>query len=249
MTPRTIGVLGGMGPAATVDFFRRLVQATPATRDQDHVHVLIDNDPSVPDRSCAIAGVGPDPLPILTAMALRLEHAGADVLVMPCNTAYSFAGAISAAVAIPLLDWPVIAIDECVAAGAERIGLLATDGTIASGVYEKALRHPGARFVRPDEATQAESMDVIYAVKASGATAEAAERLDALTERMLAEEADVVLLACTELSVLADLPSSSANRRNVMDASDIVARAAVAFARAEESSLSDAEHLFWTPRA
>lgn len=243
-----IGVLGGMGPAATVDFFRRIVQATfrrivqatPAKRDQDHLHVLIDNDPSVPDRTRAVAGEGTDPGPRLAAMAVRLERAGADVLVMPCNTAYSFAGAVTAAVGIPLLDWPLIAIENGVAGGAKRIGLLATDGTVASRIYEQALRRQGAHeqplrprageLVLPDETRQAETMAVIYSVKERGARPDDAARLEALTESLLQDNADVLLLACTELSVLSDALTSATHRVSLMDASDIVARAAVTFA-------------------
>src|SRR4029453_14388367 len=107
-----LGVMGGMGPAATAEFLRRLIEATPAGRDQDHLHVLVDNDPSVPDRTAALLGQGPDPTPYLVTMAMRLSAAGAEFLVMPCNTASAFAPGLAADIPVPLLRW-----DAAVAAG------------------------------------------------------------------------------------------------------------------------------------
>src|SRR5262245_56844098 len=101
---KTIGVIGGMGPAATLAFFGKLLEATHAERDQDHLRVLIDNNPRVPDRNAAIAGRGPSPGPQLAESARGLELAGADFLVIACNTAHAFASEIEAAVAIPLMS-------------------------------------------------------------------------------------------------------------------------------------------------
>src|SRR4051812_27943024 len=110
-----VGVLGGMGPAATVDFLRRVVAATPATRDQDHLRLLVDSNPAVPDRTAALLGAGPDPTPVLVAMARGLEAQGADLLVMPCNTASAFADGVQRAVTVPLLRWPDVVAEELLA--------------------------------------------------------------------------------------------------------------------------------------
>src|SRR5262245_16312339 len=101
---KTIGVIGGMGPAATADLFAKLLAATPAERDQDHLRVLIDNNPHLPDRNAAIAGRGPSPGPHLAESARGLERAGADFLIMACNTAHAFVADIEAAISIPLLS-------------------------------------------------------------------------------------------------------------------------------------------------
>src|SRR5262245_548985 len=98
--PKTIGVIGGMGPAATADLFAKLIAATNAKLDQDHLHILIDNNPRIPNRNDAIAGRGPSPAPHLAASARKLQDAGADFLVIACNTAHAFQPEIEAAVSI-----------------------------------------------------------------------------------------------------------------------------------------------------
>ena len=114
-TRPVIGLLGGMGPGASAEFYRRLVVATPAQRDQDHLHVLIDSDPSVPDRTEALLHGGPSPVPTLRRMIARLTAAGADLLVMACNTASAFLPELTDATPVPIVDWV-----EVVAAGLSR---------------------------------------------------------------------------------------------------------------------------------
>ncbi len=108
---KVVGVIGGMGPEATVDFLRRIVAATPAQDDADHIRVLVDNNPKIPSRIAALVdGTGEDPLPILIAMAHGLEKQGADFLVIPCNTAHYYLPRIAEAVSIPLLDMVALSI-------------------------------------------------------------------------------------------------------------------------------------------
>lgn len=156
MVRRTIGILGGMGPLATAEFYRRIVLRTPARYDQEHLHVVIDADPAVPDRTTALLGQGPDPTPHLVAAARRLEAAGVDFLVVPCNTAHAFLPNVQAAIAVPILDM----IDEVAAEVARRcppetpVGLLATAGTIASRLYERGLSRDQLHPVVPDNDRQ-----------------------------------------------------------------------------------------------
>src|SRR5579863_8958181 len=104
MSEKVVGVIGGMGPEATVDFMHRLIAATPARDDADHLHILVDNNPKIPSRIAAlIDGTGEDPTPVLRAMARGLEAQGADFLVIPCNTAHHYLPAIAESVRIPLL--------------------------------------------------------------------------------------------------------------------------------------------------
>ena len=144
---RSVGVLGGMGPEATVDFAARVVAMTPAKTDQDHVRMIVDNDPSIPSRQEAILRGGADPGPAMAAMATRLQAAGADFLVMPCNTAHAFSKSVSGAVSIPLLS----IVDVTVAACRQYsvLGLLATEGCLRSGIYQDAVNALGQELLIP----------------------------------------------------------------------------------------------------
>lgn len=232
---RTIGVLGGMGPAATIDFYRRIVDATPATRDQDHLHVLIDSDPAVPDRTAFLLGQGADPTPALIAMARRLEGAGADLLVIACNAANAFVPRVAAAVRVPVLHW----IDE-VAAGiaasepaVRTVGLLATSGTVAAGHYARAFARHGIAVAAPGAPAQERVMAAIYGpggVKA-GATELCAARAHAEygAYDTIEAGAELILLACTELSLLFATHRPAWPVRTV-DAAQVVAERLVALA-------------------
>jgi aspartate racemase len=224
----TIGVLGGMGPEASADFYRRITVRTLAARDQEHLHVIVDSDPSVPDRSARLRGEGPDPVPVLQTMARRLTAAGAELLVMACNTAHAFHAEVASSVDVPVVDW----VGETARSVAgqhprgTRIGVLATDGTLASGLYQDALAARGLRASVPDPEQQANLMRLIYGPEGVKARPDNRDSLSAEV-REIAEElnrngAAALLLACTELSVLFALrPTWSAP---VHDAADLVAR-------------------------
>lgn len=198
-----VGVLGGMGPAATVDFQRRLIAATPAADDADHAHVIVDNNPKVPSRIRAlIDGDGEDPTPVLVAMARRLERAGADFLVMPCNTAHHYRPAIAAAVSVPVWDMVAITLAQ-VAAGTGQgatVGMLASPALRRIGLYEPcASRHNlGLRYA-DDEAPL---LAVIRAVKADRLQSADRQELDRTAARLVTDGADVLVLACTEFSLM-----------------------------------------------
>ena len=196
---KTVGVLGGMGPAATVEFFRRLVSATPARSDQEHLHVIIDDDPSVPDRTAAIIGRGDDPTPVLVSMARRLEAAGAELLAIPCNTAHHYLPAIEGSVDIPVIDMPA---EAAMRVGFDRVGLIATDGTIASGIYQRAFSERGIGLVLPEEADQARVMRVIDAIKSGEDPSGFAGEISQVVSRLGDAGAAAVVAACTEISLL-----------------------------------------------
>ena len=149
---KTIGILGGMGPLATADLYRKIVENTSAGRDADHIRVFIDSDPQVPDRSAAILSGGDDPVPEMLTALRHLEACGADCIIMPCNTAHHFLPALQAQTQIPFLDMPRIAAERC--AGlfpGQTAAVLATDGTLSAGVYSDALSELGVPFLLPDE--------------------------------------------------------------------------------------------------
>ncbi|MDH4107110.1 MAG: amino acid racemase [Gammaproteobacteria bacterium] len=201
-----VGVLGGMGPEATVDFMSEVIGLTDASRDQEHVRMIVDHNPQVPDRQAAMRG---DPGPVrrtLADMARRLEAAGAHFLVMPCNTAHAFVGDAVAAVSVPfisIIDTTVQSIREQ-HPGIRRVGLLATDACIAAGVYQDALRRAGLELTLPDADAQRRSMELIFRVKSgdTGEAVRAAMREIAIT---LADAgAQAVIAGCTEIPLVLD---------------------------------------------
>ncbi len=196
---KVVGILGGMGPLATVEFFRRLVVASPAEHDQQHLHILIDNNPHVPDRTAAIVHGGPSPAPRLAAMAQRLEVAGAHLLAMPCNTAHVYVDEIQRSVSIPTLDM----IHETVARiGQPSIGLLATDGTIQTRLYQKACDLRGIGVILPPAADQRLVMEAIERVKKGENPRRVGENLSPIIGRMKRAGAEAVIAGCTEISLV-----------------------------------------------
>jgi aspartate racemase len=225
---KVIGVIGGMGPEATVDFQRRLIARTSARDDADHLRVLVDNNPKIPSRIAAlIERTGEDPAPVLCAMAEGLERQGADFLVIPCNTAHHYLPAIAKAVTIPLLDMVALSIAELskLVPQPRRIGMLASPAVRLVGLYKERLDRAGFEAVFPDAANEAKILGVIQAVKA-GRSGDAERRAYDDVARSLAG-VDAFLIACTELSVL---PSPVLAQPQI-DALDVLVEATIARAK------------------
>ncbi|MDH3563601.1 MAG: amino acid racemase, partial [Gammaproteobacteria bacterium] len=201
---KIVGVLGGMGPDATVDFMAKVISLTPADKDQDHVHMLVDHNPQVPDRQSAILADGENPGPELAAMASRLERAGADFLVIACNTAYAFEDAIVNAIDIPLIS----IIDVTVAAALEQdpaaVGVLATDGCLGAGMFQIALDRVGVESVLPSDAELSKLMDLIYRIKAGFQGERVGRRMTALAMALVERGADAIIGGCTEIPLVLD---------------------------------------------
>jgi aspartate racemase len=223
-----LGVLGGMGPMATVDFLRKLVEATPAARDQDHLAVMVAQAADIPDRTRAILGQGPDPLPAMTLALRRLEAAGATRLAIPCNTAHHWHGALQALTPIPILH----IVDAVATALAHRglaggpVGLLATDGTLRTGLYPRHLGRHGFTCHVPTD--QAAVMRAVRLVKA-GRGAEARPLLEAAAAALMAGGCRQVVMACTEIP-LALCDAAEPLGAALLDATDALARACIAAA-------------------
>lgn len=193
-----LGILGGMGPMATVDFMRKLVDATSAVRDQDHPAALVLQACEIPDRTQAILESGPDPLPAMAAGLRRLEAAGATRIAIPCNTAHHWHGALQARTALPILHI-VEAVADALSAKGHRggpIGLLATSGTLKAGIYPERLARFGFTCHAPED--QDAVMRAIRLVKA-GAVAEGGTLLRAQAKGLIAAGCGQVVLACTEI--------------------------------------------------
>jgi aspartate racemase len=200
---RLIGVLGGMGPAATADFLAKLVALTPARCDQDHLPVLVLNQPHIPDRSSHILGHGPDPLPYLLAGIDLLNQAEVGLVVVTCNTAHHWFAQMARRSRAPMLHIARACVSALPAGENKRVAIFATRGAIAAGVYQRELVDQGLEWLIPDAgAHQGAIDDCIRAVKA-GDLARGSACLTAALATALAQGAQAVILGCTELPVAA----------------------------------------------
>ena len=193
---KTLGVLGGMGPAATLDFLAKLQAATPAGRDQDHLRVLVDINPQVPDRNTGEA----EPGPVLAAMAMGLRDAGAEVLAIACNTAHAYAAAVTAASGLPLIDMIAIACETARRGGAERVGVLATG--LALGLYVDRLTGMGLEPVALSKAKQEWFMSLLYRIKGGDLGEEVQDEMAAVARSLLEAGAQAVIAGCTEVPLV-----------------------------------------------
>ncbi|HEF5875620.1 TPA: aspartate/glutamate racemase family protein [Burkholderia cenocepacia] len=235
-----IGVVGGVGPAATVDFLDKIVRNTPASRDQDHVKLLVEQNPQIPDRTENLVGAGADPTISLYATCKRLEEGGADVIAIPCNTAHAFVERIQPHLGIPIVNMLTVTVAHLrdTWPALREVGVLATSGTIESGVYQKALESHGLRQVAPTAALQARVMEAIYGkhgVKAGFTTGQCNEDIGAAVDALIADGVSVIVLGCTELPIL--LPGGEYVARNgaratLVDPTDVLARTCIAYAGA-----------------
>jgi aspartate racemase len=227
-----VGIIGGMGPEATVELMRRVIARTPAYGDEDHIHLIVESNPKIPSRMAhLIERTGSDPTPELVRIARNLQRAGADVLAMPCNTAHGYLPAIQAAVSIPMLDMVELTVTRLANLRPNaRVGLLASSALIKAGVYAKPLAAHGLEPVLPQR--QEELMDLIKGVKRGSAGTEAGLELADLS-RELSGRTDVLLIACTELSLIsAPLETSLEGAIPLIDSIDVLTQAIVDFAAA-----------------
>ncbi len=212
-----IGVLGGMGPLATADFYAKLIAATPAARDQDHLPLLLYAVPQIPDRTAAILADGPSPLPALLTGLRTLLGAGAEAIAIPCNTAHAWYDELAAVSPVPVLhiaDAAAAAAARIAGAGA-RLGLVATAGTLAAGFYPRRLAARGFDCLVPaPEEMDALVMPGIARVKA-GDVAGAGPQLAAAVAALLDHGAAAVILGCTEVPVALDRLGSPLRERCV----------------------------------
>lgn len=205
MDKKIIGIIGGMGPLATDDLFHKIIVNTDAGKDQDHIRVLIDNNTNIPDRTKAILHGGDSPVEALSESAVKLESMGANLLIMPCNTAHYFYEDVSTCVSVPVLNMISVTGRILSEKGIKKAGLLATDGTVQSGIYERELQKYGIEVIKPDADGQKNVMDMIYGgVKAGLAEYDTAEIRKAI-ENILDSGAQILILGCTELPLAMEM--------------------------------------------
>ena len=220
---QAVGVIGGVGPMATVYYMQRVIEMTKAGCDQEHINMLVFNDCDIPDRTAFITEKSPDnPLPVMVEDAKRLEAAGCEFVVIPCNTAHYFYDELERAVEIPVVN----IVEETIRYAKARVqdlscvGIMATTGTIVTGTYQKYAQRAGLSFAVPDEDEQDLLMQIIYDGVKAGKPVPRAD-FDRVANHLRAKGAQCLILVCTELSVLKrDLPI---NDPDVLDSIDVLA--------------------------
>ncbi len=224
------GVIGGLGPEATLDFLAKVLAHSHARTDQDHIHLIIENNPKTPNRNEAIAGTGPSPVPALVEMARALERAGADFVVMACNTAHAFEIDIREALTKPFVSL----IDEVVTEakrlhpGARRVGVMATQGSRDANIFGPAFARKGIDVVQLDAPQQAQFMTLLYRIKSGERGPELRAAMRGLGEQLSAMGADVLVAGCTEVPLVM---GPGENTRPLIDSTDVLAPQTVRYAR------------------
>ena len=221
---KTLGVIGGLGPMASAYFLQLLTQMSDAQTDQEHMEILMYSKPAIPDRTKYIIGESEEnPAPDMIMAGKKLKEMGADILAIPCITAHYFHKELEDEIGLPIIH----AVEETVSCLEEKqltqVGILATDGTIRSGLFQKALEQRGIRPVLPDAESQKKVMEIIYQQIKTGKSVDL-ESFYGISGEMSGQGAQVILLACTELSLIKrdhDLPTG------YLDVMEVLARKAV----------------------
>ncbi len=225
---KTLGILGGMGPMATADLFKKVVANTKADSDNAHIRIYIDNNAQIPDRTAAILSGGADPIPALAESAKKLEQCGAECIIIPCNTAHYFVPRLQELTSLPIINMIEETAKECASSLPGKVaGLLGTTGTLQTGLYNKALEQAGVQFLVPDEEGQQALMRVIYdGVKADAEPQTYRKDMEMVVRSLRQRGAEYFILACTELPLAFDalrLPVTT------VDPTLVLARAAIRY--------------------
>ncbi|MEO6033296.1 MAG: amino acid racemase [Burkholderiaceae bacterium] len=229
-----VGVLGGMGPLATLDFLHKMLENTPAVHDQDHVPVVVSSIPQIPDRTAAYRGEGESPLEAMIASGRRLVAADAGLIVIPCNTAHLWFEPLQAALGLPMLHLVDAALAEArqrIGAGA-RIGLLATEATLASNLYG-GRGQADVQWVLPTGLEMREYLAPGIAAVKAGQLERAGTLLQELAQALARRGAQGIVLGCTEIPLVLKVDSASVP---LIDATAALARRAVAWSFAQRKA-------------
>ena len=231
MADKIVGVIGGMGPEATVDLMWRVILATPAQDDSDHIRMIVDNNPKVPSRIKAfIEGTGESPAPILVQMGRKLQAYGADFLVIPCNTAHYYLNDIRSAVSIPVIDMIELTVDAVLRENPalKTTGLLASQAVLQTGLYMKRFGEGDIDLIYPQDKLQEKLMTAIRTIKTGRYGASEKSILQSAADDVVKRKAEALIIACTELSLIADAFDPELK---VYDSAQILAEAVVRIAK------------------
>ncbi len=217
---KIVGIIGGMGPEATVDLMQRIIRLTPATDDMDHIRCIVDNNPKVPSRIKAIIeGGGEDPGPVMADMGRRLEAWGADFLVIPCNTAHYYYDAVQQAVNIPVVNMIDRVVEQVKTRfGKEKkIGMLASPAVAMTKLYTRRFAALGMTDVWPDPEHQDLLFSIIRQVKTGRVFPDLLRQYARVCDHLKDEAVRVAIVACTELSALGgNLPLDTIDASQVL---------------------------------
>ncbi|NNG00870.1 MAG: aspartate/glutamate racemase family protein [Desulfobacteraceae bacterium] len=226
---KIVGILGGMGPAATIDLMARILRHTPTVNEQEHIRCVVDNNPKIPSRIAAILeGSGKSPAPELVSMAQGLERWGVNFLAIPCNTAHYYYTKIANAVKIPVLNMIDLTVDEFVRRFPDtpKVGVLGSTAVVKTGLYARKFQKFGVMVVDLPPDIQEQLLGLIKAVKAGVDDSPIRSAFYKICEHIRNAGAEVAIIGCTELSVInGNLPVST------IDAAEILAREIVATAK------------------
>ncbi|MFH1481068.1 MAG: amino acid racemase, partial [Pseudomonadota bacterium] len=204
MAEKIIGIIGGVGPEATVDLYRKIIKSTPAKTDQEHIRVIIDSNCKIPDRVKAIFGNGEDPGPVLSETARNLERAGADLILIACNAAHHYYDAVVKSVSIPVLHIVEETASYCYRRFPEMqtFGLFAGSSTVELGLYPKGFDKIQRKILNPKPEDQNKVMDCIYKIKAGDLGARVKEDLLKVARNLNDTGAEAIILGCTEVPLV-----------------------------------------------
>ena len=223
---KTVGIIGGMGPGATALLFQKIIDHTDEKMDAEHIHILIDNRPSNPDRTAAILNRDDTPVRKICESGKRLEEMGAELIAIPCNTSHYFYPYIQENLDVPVINMLEETAKECKKLGFASVGVLATTGTKNTGIYEQALSAQGLQTIYPDEAGQEVLMSIIYDYVKAGKPV-TGEIFKEQLEDMESKGAQAFVLGCTELPIVF---SDGDMGRKFIDSLDILAKKTVEMA-------------------
>lgn len=231
MQEKIIGIVGGMGPESTADFFLKIIKATPVKKDQDHLRIIIDSNPKIPDRTLALLGKDKTPLEEVKRTIHNLEWAGAEIIAIPCNTMHRYYDELQNSTDIPIINMILeTATYICrIFPNIKKMGLLATSGTVKAGIYHKAINE--MVIITPDEDAQKKVMNAIYGergIKAGFTQGSPRKDILEVTEAVVRGGAEAILMGCTEISLVLDQEDLSVP---VIDPLQILAEVVVIKAR------------------
>ena len=233
-----LGIMGGMGPAATADLLEKITKYSHASKDQEHIHTVIDNNTQIPDRSEYIAGRGEDPTFEMVRTAVRLEMMGADYIVIPCNTAHYFYDRIVKYCNVPIINMinetAEYLVRKCPDSG--KFLLLATEGTYDSGTYKKTFEKYRLNLLEPNQRDKRTLMNWIYKVKSGDFSVEPEEMEELLAKYPVKKEQ--IILGCTELPLLAEKIGTP---EKYIDPVSILAKLCVEIAEADRNHSENGE--------
>jgi len=207
VTEKTIGILGGMGPEATLDLFGKIIANTTAVRDQDHLRVVIDSNPRVPDRTAAILAGGESPVPAMQSGIAALKRAGAGFVAIPCVSAHFFLDELQREAGLPILSMFDVTAEHIRQhhAHIRTVGMLATTGTIKGGRFRAKLEQSGVAILTPEEPDQERVMAAIYAIKGAAGVRDReaiGTEIRAVADRLIRRGAQAVVAGCTEIPLV-----------------------------------------------